>query len=261
MPGFPDSPLVFCPLASGSKGNAIYVSDGRTSLLIDAGLSVVETKRRMAERGLSPDGLSAILVSHEHSDHIAGVGPLSRRYDLTVHLSSATYKASAPRLGRLAAIRHFQCGKPFEVGTFQVHPFSTSHDAADPAGFTLRAGDLKLGVVTDLGVVTHVVREHLRDCWLLLLEANHDPEMLMAGPYPWHLKQRVKGRTGHLSNFDSRDLLGDLLHDGLRHVVLGHLSEQNNTPDKALAAVAPALNGHRVRLSLARQQGGDVITL
>ncbi len=245
--------LQVCVLASGSSGNAIYVSDGESRLLVDAGLSGVEIQRRMAERGLDPAELTAIVVTHEHDDHIRGAGVLCRRFGLPVYTSRATGAAAAGRVKTVADHRYFEAGAAFTVGALSLRPFSTSHDAADPAGLVISGAGEKLGIATDLGVATAVVRTHLKGCGLLILEANHDPEMLMSGPYPWPLKQRVRGRAGHLSNEDCRDLIGELTHDGLRHVILAHLSEQNNTPEKAVRAVTPALGEGRTILSVAEQ--------
>lgn len=255
------STLSVCVLASGSKGNAIYVSDGDSAVLVDAGLSGKAIEGRMRERGLSPDSLSAIVVSHEHADHIQGVGVLSRRYRLPVYIALETLKA-APQLGRLHETCHFECGRGFSIGGLKIHPFSISHDAADPAGFTFSKNGAKVGLATDLGIATTMVREHLKACTLLVLEANHDPNMLITGPYPWPLKQRIKGRSGHLSNEESRALLGEIQHDALKHVVLAHLSETNNTPDTAYQTVAPALTCCKPKVSVALQDRcGDLIHL
>jgi phosphoribosyl 1,2-cyclic phosphodiesterase len=258
-----DPPSVsVCVLASGSRGNAIYVSDGRSAILIDAGLSGIEIQRRMAAKGLDPSSLDAILVSHEHADHIHGVGVLSRRFGLTVHISDETRKASKSALGKLAAIRPFRCGRRFSIGDLVVHPFSTSHDAADPAGFTIRCNGSKVGVATDLGIATSVVKTHLQACDILILEANHDDRMLIDGPYPWPLKQRIRGRSGHLSNEDAATLLSTLQHDRLAHVILAHLSEENNTPDIARKTIETVLEGSRTELHVACQTTGcRVLTL
>jgi phosphoribosyl 1,2-cyclic phosphodiesterase len=240
-------------LASGSKGNAIYLSDGHTRILLDAGLSGIQIERRLLLRGISPGDLDAILVSHEHRDHIRGVGVLSRRFQLPVYISSRTAQVSARQLGRLEDIVCFDCGKSFKINTLKIHPFSISHDAVDPAGFVFQVNGKKVGVATDLGIVTKLVKSHLTDCAVLILEANHDPEMLINGPYPWPLKQRVKGRSGHLSNQDTGALLAALTHDRLQHVVLAHLSEINNTPGKALDAVRPVVAGNKISLSVASQ--------
>jgi phosphoribosyl 1,2-cyclic phosphodiesterase len=228
--------LSVCVLASGSKGNAIYISDGRTNLLFDAGLSGREIQKRMQEAGLSAADLHGVVVSHEHSDHVRGVGVLARRYHLPVYVSASTAAAAAPQLGRIEDLRTIRIGTTFNVDGLQIHPFSTSHDAQDPAGFTISHQSCKIGIATDLGIATGMVRHHLKACDLLVLEANHDPRMLAEGPYPWPLKQRIKGRSGHLSNEASRDLLAELKHSGLCHVILAHLSETNNTPAKAREA-------------------------
>lgn len=241
-----------CTLASGSKGNAIFIADRDTALLIDAGLSGAEIERRMQSCGLSPARLDALLVSHEHSDHIQGVGVLARRYGLPVYLSPDTARA-ASGLGRLPEVRHFSSGTPFSIKTLAIHPFAVSHDAVDPAGFTFQGNGKKIGVATDLGFATALVKTHLKDCCCLVLEANHDPRMLELGPYPWPLKQRIKGRSGHLSNDSSRELLMEVLHDGLSHVILGHLSETNNTPETALRVVTQCLADTRLKVMVARQ--------
>ena len=249
-------------LASGSRGNATYISDGRTAILIDAGLSGVEIQRRMARKGLDPSSLDAILVSHEHADHIHGVGVLSRRFGLTVYINDGTRQASENALGKLSGFSPFSCGHAFTIGSLAIHPFSISHDAEDPAGFTISCNGGKVGVATDLGIATGVVKTHLQACDILILEANHDPQMLIDGPYPWPLKQRIRGRSGHLSNDDTALLLEVLQHDRLAHVILAHLSEENNTPDKARQAVKTVLNGASVRLHVASQAAGSsVLTL
>jgi len=245
--------LTVCMLASGSKGNAILVADHQTRVLFDAGLSGIEIERRFVSKGFHPDQLNAIVVSHEHSDHIQGVGVLARRSGLPVHISKRTGETAGATLGKIADIRYFECGNPFTVNTWTISPFSISHDAEDPAGFTIHNKGLKIGIATDLGVVTAMVKERLKACQILILEANHDPDMLINGPYPWPLKQRIQGRTGHLSNEDSRALVSALKHDGLQHVVLAHLSETNNTPQKALQEVGLALNGCNTQLHVATQ--------
>ncbi|QTA93828.1 Metallo-beta-lactamase domain-containing protein [Desulfonema magnum] len=249
-------------LASGSKGNSIFISDGSTSVLIDAGLSGIEIERRMASKGLCAKDLDAILVSHEHSDHVRGAGILSRRFHLPVYISPQTNIAAASHLGTVEDIRHFECGSGFKIKTLNIHPFSISHDAEDPAGFTVSQNGTKIGIATDLGIATAMVKTHLKDCSLLILEANHDPEMLMNGPYPWHLKQRVRSRLGHLSNEESKDLLNEVRHEGLSHVILAHLSETNNTPQKALDTVSQAMNQSHARITVAAQDVcGDLLKI
>lgn len=223
----------FCVLASGSRGNAVWVEDHDSAVLIDAGLSGRELERRMAAVSLSRRKLKAILVSHEHRDHISGVGILARRFNLPVFINEPTLSACEKSLGRIKPA-FFTTGQDFELGPFQIHPFSVSHDAADPVGFTFGTNQSKLGLATDLGIATTLVRTHLSGCHAVILESNHDPEMLMNGPYPHELKRRVSSRHGHLSNVDAAALLDLLIHDGLARIVLAHLSETNNRPDLAL---------------------------
>ncbi|MBW2367334.1 MAG: MBL fold metallo-hydrolase [Deltaproteobacteria bacterium] len=261
LPDVDTGRLTLCMLASGSKGNAIYLSDGRTSVLIDAGLSGKEIERRLGQQNIDPESISAIVVSHEHSDHIQGVGVLSRRYQLPVYINPDTL-AAAPKLGKLFEVRPFECGRSFHLDGLLIHPFSISHDAADPAGFTISQNGAKIGIATDLGIATGMVKEHLRDCSALVLEANHDPDMLINGPYPWYLKQRIRGRTGHLSNQASGDLLQEIQHGQLSHVVLAHLSETNNTHQIAYDSVFPALTRCRPQISVASQdRSGALISL
>jgi len=249
-------------LASGSKGNAIYISDGDTAVLLDAGLSGVEIERRLKSKNLNPADLDAICVSHEHTDHIQGVGVLARRFKLPVYLSSQTAAAAQPHLGKVATIKTFECGSHFEINALKLHPFALSHDAKDPAGFTINCNGTKIGIATDLGIATHMVQEHLKNCTMLILEANHDPEMLTNGPYPWPLKQRIKSRTGHLSNPEARELLTVLQNKGLEHVILAHLSETNNTAEKALDEVGGALTRCTPKLWVARQDKcGDILNI
>ena len=252
--------MQICPLASGSKGNTTYISDGSTAILLDAGLSGTEITRRLQAQKLSTRELSAIVVSHEHTDHIRGVGPLARRLNIPVYISAKTLAAATSALGKLPETVQFECGQSFPINTLRLHPFSISHDAVDPAGFTIARNGIKIGVATDLGIATHVVKTHLQDCRLLMLEANHDPQMLDQGPYPWPLKQRIKSRLGHLSNRASGVLLAELWHARLAHVILAHLSETNNTPPKALHEVGQALSDHRTKITVAEQhQAGELI--
>ncbi|MFZ7126107.1 MAG: MBL fold metallo-hydrolase [Desulfobacterales bacterium] len=245
--------LRFCALASGSRGNAFFISCGTTSLLLDAGLPGKEIARRLAVRGIDPQGLSAVIVSHEHTDHLKGVGVVARRWKIPVRISSGTWAAGCPQLGRIPELICFESGEAFSVGPMRIQPFAVSHDAADPVGFTISSNGNRIGIATDLGLATANVRDHLKGCALVVIEANHDPEMLASGPYPWPLKQRIRGRSGHLSNEDAARLIMEIRHSGLRHVVLGHLSETNNTPEKAITAVGRVLQNSGTRLEAARQ--------
>ena len=239
-----------CPLASGSRGNSLFVSCGDSALLVDAGLSGVEIQRRLAAVDINPETLTGIVITHEHSDHVRGAGILSRRFNIPVYISEKTYQACSG-LGKIADLQYFTCGTSFEIDQIKIHPFSTSHDATDPAGLTMEYNDMKIGIATDLGIVTHLVIEYLKESDLLYLESNHDPRMLMNGPYPWHLKQRIKSRTGHLSNQDAVDLVNQLKVSRLKHVILAHLSEENNHPDLAGGTMAEGLNGAKISIHVA----------
>ena len=227
-------------LASGSKGNSLLISGGGTRLLIDAGLSARECGRRLAEAGVSPEEVTAIVVTHEHIDHVRGIGLLSRRHGIPVYL----HHDVAARLAddhRPAAVREFDSGIDLEIGELLVRAFPVSHDAAATVGFTVTGNGGKIGVATDLGIGTRLVAEELRGCRCLVLESNHDEALLFDGPYPWPTKQRIKGRLGHLSNNDSAALLESLCWDGLDTVCLAHLSETNNRPELAEAAAREVL--------------------
>jgi phosphoribosyl 1,2-cyclic phosphodiesterase len=253
--------LAVCVLASGSKGNAIYISDGLSAILIDAGLSATEIKRRLKSRGLNPKDLNAILLTHEHSDHIQAVGVLSRQLKLPIYLSRNIKKKVF--MGSSAhEIRTFNSGASFEINSLAVQPFAVSHDATDPVGFTIAQNGRRIGVATDLGTVTPHLEENLKHCHLLILEANHDSDMLINGPYPWYLKRRIQSHSGHLSNKQSKRLLMQLQHKGLEHVILAHLSQTNNTPQKVLTEISGALTRCKPRLTVASQHRcGEIIYL
>ncbi len=251
----------FCVLGSGSGGNSTLVECGGTTLLIDAGFSGVEITRRLNKIGRRPEQLSAILVTHEHNDHVSGVGIMSRRCGLPVYANGATHEAASSRVRKLAAYREFTTGEGFAVGKLAIHPFAISHDTADPVGFTISDGSSVFGYCTDTGKVTQLMRHHLGRCHGLVLEANHDPQMLRDGPYPLPLKQRVGSGQGHLANPDTARLIRDLQGDRLAHVVLAHLSDTNNAPELAFRAVRNGLDPQRrlPEISLARQDGPGVV--
>jgi phosphoribosyl 1,2-cyclic phosphodiesterase len=208
----------------------------------------------MALRDIEPESVDAIVISHEHTDHIKGAGIFSRRFKRPIYINEKTFAAGRDIIGTPHDVRFIDCGTPFFINSMKIHPFSTSHDAADPAGFSVEGNGVKLGVATDLGIANLVVREHLKHSNVLIVEANHDPVMLFENDnYPWPLKQRVKGRKGHLANEETFDLLIDLVHDRLYHVILAHLSEENNTPEKAMESATKALNGSPTALSVAAQ--------
>lgn len=215
---------------------------GGRAVLVDSGLPGRELLRRMALAGLDAARLDAVLVTHEHRDHVLGVGVIARKLRLPVYINAATLDRSQTLIGRIDP-RFFRTGEDLTIGSLHVHAFSLSHDAGDPVGFTFEENGAKLGLATDLGVVTGLVRECLARSTALIVEANHDPQMLMDGPYPWETKRRVKGRRGHLSNQEAAELLAAVNHRGLNRVVLAHLSQTNNLPELALECAREALAG------------------
>ena len=210
-----------CQLASGSKGNSIYIESEKTRILVDAGLSALQISKRLAEIGVEAETLDAVFVTHEHSDHSRGLGPLSRRYDLPIYLHSDTHEA-LPKIGSVHE-RFFDIGQPLAFKDFEVVPFPITHDAVAPVGFTFESSEGKVGVATDLGIATRLVQNRLRECCVLIVETNHDVEMLRDGPYPWELKQRIRSHHGHLSNEDGAALLDEVKWAGLQAVFLAHL--------------------------------------
>jgi len=246
--------LRVCVLGSGSKGNCTYIESPETRILIDAGLSAREIERRLRQIDRSPAMLDGVLISHEHSDHIHGLGALARRYKLAVYANRATWQRAQHIVGRVDVLHEFCTGSPFELKDLLIDPFSLPHDADDPVAFRLGWRRRIMAVVTDLGYPSQLVRERIRGCHLLLLESNHDESMLKAGPYPWPLKQRIRGKAGHLSNVQSSQLLRDVLHDELEDVVLAHLSEINNHPDLARLTAQESLGSNRTRVYVASQR-------
>ena len=237
-------------LASGSAGNSTLLETEHTALLVDAGLGKKEMLRRFEALGRpTPDHLDGILISHEHSDHSSGLGQLQREWKCLAYLTEPTHRVIQQMLadqGVKRTIDHVQYvhpGEKFEIGDIEVTPFAIPHDASDPIGYCFKANGIKIAIVTDLGYLPELVKHHLREADFLILESNHDLDMLKVGPYPWHIKQRVMSRTGHLSNATVSDFLADSeVFDGrARHLVLAHLSEQNNNPLVARISAEEAL--------------------
>lgn len=233
----------FAPLFSGSSGNATYVRIDDTRLLVDAGLSGTRIAAELQKLDVDPGMLSALLVTHEHSDHIAGVGVLSRRYHLPVYATQGTWDAMAGKLGRMDPrnVRVIPTGQDFYLGQVGVTPFPIPHDAAEPVGYAFAARGVKVAVATDLGHINDQWMDQLVGCDLVLLESNHDVEMLKAGPYPYELKRRILGRRGHLSNEDAAKAAAELVSRGVKRILLGHLSRENNFPELAYRTVAQQL--------------------
>ena len=233
--------MKFCILASGSRGNAVWVEESGLALLIDCGLSARECQNRAIAAGLDISKIGAILVSHEHRDHISGVGPLARRLNVPVLANRDTWALAGPVAGRVAH-QPFTTGDVLDFGPLKVRTFSISHDTPDPVAFVVESSNGALGLATDLGAPTTLVRHHLKGLAALILEFNHDFHMLMEGPYPWPLKQRVRGRTGHLANDVAAELAAELYHHDLKHLILAHLSETNNRPELAIEAARQTLD-------------------
>ena len=243
-----------CLLASGSRGNSALIEADGCRILVDAGLSGREIERRLATLELSGDDLHAILVTHEHHDHVGGVGPLARRYNLPVYVDQQTF-AALPKLGKIDNLQLFSAGDKLTFRDLAISSFSTTHDAINPVGYVISSAEGKVGYATDLGMPTRLVSEQLKQCRVLVLEANHDEQMLLDGPYPWPLKQRIRGRHGHLSNNESRRLLQDLCWPGLEALFLAHLSEENNCPDLVAETFAQLMlhYGHSPQIIVGQQ--------
>lgn len=235
-------------LASGSGGNSTVLATSQTRLLVDCGLSCREICRRLAAQGIAPESLSAILITHEHADHVSGVHVMAKKFRLPVFMTAPThgawhrqYKDSAGNRVQAERLELFAAGKPFCVGDIEVMPFTIPHDAADPVGFRFLVEGARVAIATDLGFLPRNVRDHLRGCDGLMLESNHDLEMLRGGPYPWAVKQRVMSRVGHLSNEALAEFLTTDYDGGAAFLILAHLSERNNHPDLARVAAERAL--------------------
>lgn len=221
--------MEFASLGSGSKGNGTLVRSGKACLLVDCGFTLKETRQRLERLGVRPEDIAAILVTHEHSDHFSGVGPLARRFDLPVYMTAGTHKARDP--GKLDRLHLISSHSAFTIGEFSVRPVPVPHDAREPVQFVIGANNRSLGLLTDLGSLTPHIIEAYRSCDGLVLESNHCVDMLWNGPYPASLKTRVAGNWGHLSNQQAANFLDQIDHSALRSLVIAHLSEQNNHID------------------------------
>jgi len=262
----------FCVLASGSGGNACYVETENTKVMVDAGLSCSEIERRLMLVGIPPECLDALIITHEHGDHIKGAGPLSRRYDLPVYINHKTLKKGLRKLGNLRSPVILQTGQTLVIRDIGIETFTKCHDASDPFGLVLTSlgGDsttngTRIGMITDLGRSTRLVEDRLKGCQALIIEFNYDRNMLDNGPYPLDLQRRIRGQEGHLSNEQAGDLLCAVSHEDLRVVVLAHLSETNNEPEIARRQALKALDRcglENTRLLISKQnQPGPMVEL
>ncbi len=262
-----------CSIASGSSGNCIYVGDDTTHLLVDTGISKKRIEEGLHSLGVKGEELSGILITHEHIDHIQGLGVFSRKYEIPIYATAGTIEGiqGMKSLGKMpeGLLHEVEIDQVFPLGDISICPFSISHDARQPSGFRMENGQKAVAVATDLGKYDEYTVEHLQNLNAVVLEANHDIHMLEVGPYPYPLKRRVMGDKGHLSNELSGRLLSDILHDGLQQVILGHLSKENNYAELAYETVKLEVSfgdnpykGEEIPMMVAkRDQVSDVVTL
>ena len=221
-----------CSIASGSSGNCIYVGSDNSHLLIDTGISKKRIEEGLNKLEIKGDELDGILITHEHSDHIKGLGVFSRKYEIPIYATPGTIAGikESSSLGKMpeGLLHPIKADHPFQLGELDVHPFAISHDANEPSGYRIEQGGKSVAVATDLGKYDDYIIDKLQGLDVLLLEANHDIRMLQAGSYPYPLKRRILGERGHLSNEASGQLLGKVLHDKIKKIILGHLSKENN---------------------------------
>jgi phosphoribosyl 1,2-cyclic phosphodiesterase len=255
----------FSSLGSGSEGNALLVAAGSknagpgagpTQVLMDCGFGLQDTVRRMARLGVSPEALSGIVVTHEHGDHIGGVARLARKYNLPVWLTHGTLRVQTKAFAGIADIREIDPQLAFVIGDLEITPYPVPHDAAEPVQFVFSDGARRLGVLTDTGCSTAHIEQTLSGCDALVLECNHDAELLMNGDYPYSLKQRVGGRYGHLNNQEAAGILASLDKSRLQHLVAAHLSRKNNTPELAVRALSAAARCEESWVGVASQEEG-----
>lgn len=253
----------FVPLFSGSSGNATYIGCGDTRILVDAGVSGARVKAELTKAGAEAAALTGILITHDHADHIAGAGVLSRKFDLPIFATEGTWRIMEQKIGAVALknVRIIEPGQDFYLGAANILPFSIPHDAAQPVGFSIEIGGAHIAIATDMGYMTKNTFAAIQHADVVLLESNYDEDMLKAGPYPYDLKKRILSRKGHLSNDDAARTCVKLIESGVRHIVLGHLSKDNNFPELAYQTTAQLLrqNGvepdRDVQLGVARRDG------
>jgi phosphoribosyl 1,2-cyclic phosphodiesterase len=246
----------FASLGSGSQGNALVVEAERSRLLLDCGFGLAETVTRLGRLGLVPEDISAIVVTHEHDDHIGGVARLARRHGIPVWLTPGTLVGFEALFADVADVRFINNYEVFEIGALQVQPFPVPHDAREPAQYVFSDGASRLGVLTDVGCSTRHIEAMLSGCDALVLECNHDVEMLRASSYPQKLRERIAGRFGHLDNAAAAELLRALDQGRLAHLVAAHLSQENNRPELARSALSAAMNCSPEWIAIADQDEG-----
>ena len=246
----------FASIGSGSEGNGLVVESGTTRVLVDCGFNISETEKRLARLGLAPDDLAAILITHEHDDHAGGVARLARRYEIPVYLTYGTLNAMGAQGAMIPRFTLIDAHFPFVVGDLEIHPYPVPHDAREPSQFVFSDGDNRLGLLTDAGATTPHIERMLSGIDALVLECNHDIELLMNGPYPPSLKRRISGRLGHLDNATAARIVGGIDCSRLQHFVAAHLSAQNNTPELARNAMGEALGCQETWIGIATQAEG-----
>ena len=248
--------MKFSSLGSGSKGNALLIAIGQTHVLMDCGFGLKESIARLARLGVMPEQLDGIVVTHEHGDHIGGVARLARKFDLPVWITHGTLRSQQKMFSNVSQINEIAPQHVFSIGDIEITPYPVPHDAVEPVQYVFSDGARKLGVLTDTGCGTPHIEEMLSGCHALVLECNHDIDMLMSSAYPYSLKQRVSGRYGHLSNQEAADILSKLNVDKLQHLIAAHLSQENNTPQLAVQALCDAMDCTQDWVSVASQDEG-----
>ena len=235
--------LKFCSLYSGSSGNSLFVQSNNTKILIDCGTSAKKIENALESIDIDITDIDAILVTHEHSDHVQGLGTISKKHDIPVFANFETWNAMKTQKDKISNsnIKIFENDTEFQIGNLQIFPFSTPHDAANPCGFSICNGTKKISIATDLGHITENIYTNIKDSKFMLLEANYEPEILKVSSYPYALKQRIAGPHGHLSNIDAGQTVSNLFGKELKEVMLGHLSKENNFPEMAYKTVLEQL--------------------
>lgn len=229
----------FCSLYSGSSGNSLFVESENTKLLVDAGVSSKKIEEALANLEIDPTSIDGILITHEHSDHVQGLGTFAKKFNLPVFVNDKTLDAMPKQKEKISEknIKLFNINEKFEIGDLKVKPFSIPHDAANPCGFNIFKDDKKISIATDIGHMTNGILKNLEDSIFIMLESNYDPEVLKYSKYPYQLKTRIAGPDGHLSNELAGKTISYLLNSGLKQAVLGHLSKQSNFPELAYKTV------------------------
>ncbi|EDS77187.1 metallo-beta-lactamase superfamily protein [Clostridium botulinum C str. Eklund] len=243
--------MIFCPLYSGSSGNSVYISSGKSSILIDAGLPGKHIEKALQSINKNPNEIDGIFVTHEHIDHVKGVGVLSRRYNIPIYANELTWKSMNKNIGKIKEenINIISKGANITIKDIDIFNYSISHDAVDPVGYSVYSGKSKVCVATDLGYFSDEVRENTKDADVVLLESNHDVEMLKFGPYPYSLKRRILSNVGHLSNDDCGKAIVTMTENNCKNIILGHLSKTNNYPDLAYETVVGVLRENKIKLN------------